>query len=567
MLISLQIRHFAIAEELLVSTSKGLNVITGETGAGKSIMIRALSLLLGQRADLSMIKHGKQRAEIQANFEVSNQPKLVALLHYLSLDDEQECQLRRIISVESGSKAFVNGRQVTLRVLHDIGEHLLNIHGQHEHQFLLQADKQRELLDQYANIQEDVLHLGVCYQELNQAIKQLNILQDNAISSQDKRSYLQFQADELDRFSPKNNEWEALQIQHQRIHNQAQLSENIISAEHALFRHEHNASEQLSTALHALSNAQEIDPSLTQVQQILLESQTLLNEAEGALNAASESVIFDESELAQIEQRYTTYVDLSQKHKIQPNALFSFHEGLLKQLADMDSPQLNEQAHRKNILSLTTNYQTLSTKISQQRKHYAKKLSTQVSELMQTLAMKGGTFNVRISPVNSNNKLIDETLSLEGVGHEWGNDQIYFEVSTNTGIPVMPLGKIASGGEISRISLALQLILSDQQSAPTLIFDEVDVGVGGKTAAIIGRLLAKLAQNRQIICITHLGQVAAFGNNHFHIEKNQNEHVQLKIIKLDESQRIEEIARMVGGELINTETRAHARALLKQSIL
>lgn len=568
MLSWLQIKNFAIAEHIELEPGTGLNVITGETGAGKSIIIRALSLVLGQRAETGMIKHGQSRSEIQAVFDISSNKAAKILLRELELDDEDECQLRRVIKAESGSKAYINGRMVTAGILRQVGELLLDIHGQNEHQSLLRTETQRELLDSYAGISDQVSSLQDCYQTLRQGFESLQQLRAEAAAAHERLDFLKYQVEELDRFAPEAGEWMTLHTQHQRIHHQAELVAALNVAEQALFGDSDQSSSadaQLSAALTVLEKAREFDPRLDELSRLISEAQTLVEEVETGLRQAAEGAAFDEQELASIEQRYTAFVDYARKHRVEPGQLYNLHQDLSQQLENSKNPQQSEQLLQDEIRTGLEVYRKLAVQLSQQRSDYAQRLSLAVTRSMQSLAMEGGEFKVVLSPVTPGLDMPDDVNLLDGIGRETGLEKISYEVSTNTGMPSLPLGRIASGGELSRISLAMQLNLADPTTANALVFDEVDVGVGGKTAAVIGKMLAQLASDRQILCITHLPQVASYGTRHFRVNKQQNDQVLLDIIALDEAGRVNEIARMVGGENTSDESLAHARSLIEDS--
>ena len=529
----IQIRHFAIADQVELDFDAGLSVITGETGAGKSIIIDALGLVLGQRADAGVIKHGHARAEIQVQFDISNLPTLKAQLVDLSLDEDNACQLRRVILADAGSKAYVNSRAVTVGTLRQIGEQLMDIHSQHEHQSLLRPDTQRELLDKYAGISGQVQQLKGIYHELHQACEALNLLRNEAASAHEQLSFLQYQVDELEQFAPEPEEWDTLHTSHQRIHHQAELVESIMVADQALFGSQGertaSASQQLNQAISSLEKAQAIDPTLKQSTDLLIEAQTLLLEGEQNLRRASESIELDEAELQAIERRYAGYMEFSRKHRVEPSDVYANYQKLIAQLGKMQNPDQSEQVLRDQIRLLAKNYQKLADNISAKREKYAVKLSRNITNSMQNLAMQGGQFELNLSKTENGLNLPSELDTLPPIGRETGYEKIVFEVSTNAGMPKQALAKIASGGELSRISLAIQMILSEVAAVNTLVFDEVDVGVGGKTAAVIGKMLAKLGESQQILCITHLPQVAAFGTRHFLAEKRQDEKVQLSI--------------------------------------
>jgi len=470
--------------------------------------------------------------------------------------------------VESGSKAYINGRMVTAGMLRKLGEKLMDIHGQHEHQSLLRAETQRELLDKYAGITEQVEQLKTCYQKLQKHITQLNQLRLNSASAHEKLDFLQYQVDELSRFAPQADEWTSLYTNHQRIHHQAELAAFVQNAEQTLLGSDSgqsSISSQLGYVISELERAQAIDPAFKDINELLHEAQTLLVESEDGLQRAVESVAFNESELEQIEQRYTAYMEFSRKHRVAPEQLFETYQALLSELDTAENPEQNEQAQLDDIRLLSKQYADLAETISRKRASHAHKLSKAISKAMQSLAMEGSRFDIVLQPVAAISSVSGCEAELSGVGRETGRESINFEVSTNAGMPGQALSKVASGGELSRISLAIQLILSDLATVNALVFDEVDVGVGGKTAAIIGKMLAQLAQSRQILCITHLPQVAAFGTAHYHVNKQQGKQVQLSIEALDETGKITEIARMVGGENVTDESLAHARSLIADS--
>lgn len=563
----LQIRHFAIANQIELEPGSGLNVITGETGAGKSIAIRALSQVLGQRADSSMVRHGCQRAEIEAGFTVDDNPAALELLRSLELDEDGECLLRRVISADSGSKAYINGRIVTATVLRQVGETLLDIHGQHEHQSLLHRDTQRTLLDRFAGISDQVQALQNNYHSLRESVTRLHALRSESAAAQEKLDFLKYQVNELEQFAPAPDEWAELHAAHQRIHHRADLVAALQTAEQCLFGEDMqglSADSQLGAALGALERVGEFDPDIAELGRLVSEARTLVEETRDGLRSAAESSAFDEQELAAIEQRYDTHIDLARKHRVDPEHLFEHYQRLCKDLDQVENPERSEQRLLEEINAAASTCREFAGRISGRRREAARRLSAGVSGSMQKLAMEGGTFSVALKPEAGNLAVEGLEQQLAGIGLDTGNESVVFEVSTNAGMPSLPLARVASGGELSRISLAIQLILADPNNAKTLVFDEVDVGVGGKTAAVIGKMLSQLAESRQILCITHLPQVAAFGNRHFQVEKRQGDQVDLTVRPLDEAGRIQEIARMVGGEHASEESLAHAQSLLQQ---
>ena len=379
--------------------------------------------------------------------------------------------------------------------------------------------------------------------------------------------------DELSQFAPQENEWPGLYNNHQRIHHQAELAALVKNAEQTLMGDESSQaslSSKLGLVISELDRAQAIASGFTDISDVLREAQTLLIESETSLQRAAESIELDEGELEQIEQRYAAYMELARKHRVEPEQLYDTYQVLLSELDIAENPEQNEHALSGEIQALGTHYAELAKTISQKRVSHARKLSKAITLAIQSLAMEGGEFNIVLQTTPGGSNPGDDDSQVPGIGRETGMESISFEVSTNTGMPGMPLSRVASGGELSRISLAIQLILSDLATVNSLVFDEVDVGVGGKTAAIIGKMLAQLAQNRQILCITHLPQVAAYGTRHYHANKQQGKQqgkqVKLSIEALDKSGKINEIARMVGGENLSDESLAHARSLIADSI-
>lgn len=558
MLERIELRNFAIAQHVSAELGDGLTVITGETGAGKSIMMDALALVLGERADSNIVRHGEARAEIEAEFDIRALPKAQKWLTEHDLDDGGLCVLRRIIPADRPSKASINGRSAPATLLRELGEQLVDIHSQHEHQSLLRADTQRELLDRYAGVSNEVRQLATIHDDLSALKTQLARLKHGAQESRDRLELLDFQIQELEAFSPGEQEWTSLAAQHKKIHYLAELNEAVAQALAAIDNDSGQSSGQAASRalLHSsqqrLLAASQFAPELEPAVKLLDEIDILLGETQQALAKVAESAELDPAELREIEARYSAFHELSRKHRVEPAQLFSTLAQLLAEKAALSHPEQEEARLKEVIASKQAEYDQLAAQITRQREPAAAQLSEAITALMQSLAMEGGFFQISL------------TSDPDTPGGRTGRETISFEVSTNRGMPAQAIGKIASGGELSRISLAIQVVVSDLATVPTLVFDEVDVGVGGKTAATVGTLLRQLAASHQIICITHLPQVAAQGQQHLNVSKGaaDSQSVSAEVIPLGEAARVEEIARMVGGEHVTEESLAHAKSLI-----
>ncbi len=555
MLERVEISNFTVAKDVALTFRPGLTVITGETGAGKSILMNALAIVLGARADAGIIRHQEDRAEIQAELNLPDTHAAHDWLRLNELDDDGHCSLRRVIPRDRASRAFINGRSVSASMLRELGGLLIDIHSQNEHQSLLGADTQRDLLDSYAQISAEVHALSEQFDELATLKRQLATLTTNARDTQDKLDLLNFQLQELETFAPEDQEWEALEQAHRRIHHLADVTEALGLANELLSEGDNAAIGALSQATQAISKAQEFEPRISEAVQMLEESRVLLDEASQHIQHISATTELDEAELSAITQRFSSYMELSRKHRIEPQALYAHYQDLCVQQSALLNPE-DEQVRLQAIIDETeTACLARARRVSTARTKAAKTLSAKVSKAMQKLGMEGGYFKIELNPH------ADQALSRHGL------ENTAFRVSTNKGMPDTLLSKTASGGELSRISLALQVIISDSATVPTLVFDEVDVGIGGKTAATVGQLLHELSRSRQIICITHLAQVAARGDQHMSVSKTtggrNQELASAQIFALDASHRVEEIARMVGGKDITESSLQHAKSLME----
>ncbi|QOJ23028.1 MAG: DNA repair protein RecN [Gammaproteobacteria bacterium] len=552
MLKQLSIKDFVIVDQVDLDFMSGFTVLTGETGAGKSILIDALTLALGERGDASQIRHGCERAEINVTFDISHLPALQQWLDEHDLQgDPDSCLMRRIIETGGRSRNYLNGHAVTLQQLRMAGEYLVAIHSQHAHQALLQKDAQRELLDAFAGCAELIRMVKEAYQHWQDCRQQRIALERRAAESHDKREQLEWQLQELTALNFSLPEWQTLQADHGRLSHVAALLAAADMAVDTLAENEQAVLAQITAVNNQLQNLLEYDGELRTITDLLDAAQIQVQESVYELKHYRQRLDLDPQALHDVEQRLSAIHATGRKFRVNPEELPALLESITQQLAALGS-----NADIGHFLDLEATAQSEFRKHAQElssiRQHAAKELSGKVSAAMQTIAMSGGEFSVAVIPME------------QGSAH--GLEQIEFQVAAHQGLPLRPLAKAASGGELSRISLAIQVITSKVGVVPTLIFDEVDVGIGGKVAEIVGNLLKQLGQERQVLCITHLPQVAATGDQQWQVVKSagqaENQPVVSTIAELDPQQRVEEIARMLGGVNITETTRQHAAEML-----
>jgi DNA repair protein RecN (Recombination protein N) len=554
MLAHINIRNFAIADRVDVEFGPGMTVLTGETGAGKSILIDALGLVLGDRADSSVIRHGSERAEIAVGFDIRNQPAAANWLREHELDMDDECQLRRIISREGRSRGFINNQPVPMQSLRELGERLVDIHGQHEHQSLLRPAVQRQLLDSYAEHGALLDDVGTRYREWAAA---RTALEQAVCSGEDRDArldLLRYQVSELDALGLSKEEVTNLGHEHDRLANAGQLLAACQRGlEHLNAETGTSVYQLASDTLSELEELSRLDSQLEPVTVLLNEILVLVQECTDGLRSYSDSLEIDPGLLRQLEERMGVLHDLARKHHCKPEELPGIHERLRGELdslehADRDLAELQARLDR-----LANDYLEAAQRLSASRVKAARKFGKQVSADMQDLGMPGGVFEVVIRHDG------DRSFSPHGL------DSIEFMVTANPGQPPSPLAKVASGGELSRISLAIQVICLKSGPIPTLIFDEVDTGIGGSVAEIVGQKLRALGDGRQVFCVTHLPQVAALAGSQIQVCKlTGDDTTRTRVRHLDRKERIDELARMLGGVKITSQTRKHAREMLAQ---
>ncbi|QID18162.1 DNA repair protein RecN [Nitrogeniibacter mangrovi] len=550
MLRRLSIRDFVIVDSLELDFAAGFGALTGETGAGKSILLDALGLVMGDRAESGVVRAAQSRAEIVAEFDVPDAPPLKAWLDEQMIDAEEGLLLRRVVDSAGRSRAWINGTSATLTQLREVGEWLADIHGQHAHHALLRGDAQRELIDRYAGLEtlaRDVARAWRHWQDARQALAQAAA---DAEGVQRERELLGWQVKELDELGFSLEEWAQLNQEHARLSHAAGLIEGASSAIDALEEGEAPIVASLERLSVRVAEMARIDGELAAAQELLNGAAIQADEALHALRAYRDRIDVDPEQLTELDARIAAVTDVARKHHVAPEELAGLHQRLATQLADL-SEAADPDKLAARVAEAEAAYRDLARGLSEARTPVAAQLGEQVTAAMQTLSMGGGAFEVTLVP------------EPEGSAH--GDERIEFRVAANPSQPLRPLAKVASGGELSRIGLAIQVITSRAAATPTMIFDEVDVGIGGRVAEIVGRMLQDLGQQRQVLCVTHLPQVAACADWQWSIAKQQVAGETLsRVMALDDNGRVDEIARMLGGVEITETTRRHAAEMLQR---
>ncbi|MBY0346401.1 MAG: DNA repair protein RecN [Neisseriaceae bacterium] len=549
MLMTLSVSQFVIVDRLELNFTEGFTVLTGETGAGKSIILDALGLLMGDRAEGSQVRVGQDRADLSARFDLSGLDKLLNFLLEQAVDVEEGTLLiRRVIDKNGRSKAFINGSSATLAQLKALGEHLVDIHGQHAHQSLSKIETQRELLDAFAGVQPLVIRVAEAFKAWSQAHKShaLAVAQSSILVQERER--LLWQTQDLEALQPRQGEWLELSSRHSRLSNSAELIIKTQSAVDTLADSDHDILSQLAQIKNSLIKLSSLDDGLNETIEMLAAAETEISEAVHNLRAYNEGLGEDDAELYEVESRLEALMSAARKYRIEPEVLpekwatWSAELQNLESRIDVGQLLVAEQRALEH-------YQMAAAELSSARQSAAAQLSDKISREMQNLAMDGACFAILLH----RNK--EPTA--------FGAETVECQVAANAGTPLRPMAKVASGGELSRISLALQVAISDVAAVPTLIFDEVDVGIGGRVAEVVGRLLKQLGRRYQVLSITHLPQVAAYGDQHWLVSKSTQDGLTLSQIEpLLPKARLNEIARMLGGELITEVTRHHAAEML-----
>ncbi len=555
MLNQIYIRDFAIIDTLALDLNCGMTVLTGETGAGKSILIDALGLVLGDRADSDTVRHGAKRAEISASFDIAAMAHIKKWLDAHDLDEDEECILRRVISANGGSKGYINGRPTPLQRMKELGEMLVDIHGQHQHQSILKAEVQRIALDDFAGHQKLANQVKALYQAWKDNRDKYQALQQAARDRDARLELLHYHVDEWAQLALAEGEHQQLEDEHKRLANAGKILAQCNTTLTALDNEAEN--DVLSTLNHnlsALEGLRNIDPRIAAVCDLLSEASIQIQEGCGELRHYIDQLNLNPERLQWVEQRLSSLYDIARKHHIDAEQLPQHFDELSAELDKLKSVDNQLDALQKTGFELEQQYQTQANKLSKQRKKTATILAAAVTEIVHQLGMPHGQFQINL------------TRRENVQPHPHGLETISFEVAANPGQPAKALNKVASGGELSRISLAIQVLLSSNQHIPTLIFDEVDSGIGGGVAETVGRQLRRLGHSHQVLCVTHLAQVAALGHQHLYVsKKTDGSTTQTHIQPLSNEQRLGEIARMLGGVEITQQTRAHAQEMIKQA--
>ena len=554
MLTQLTINNFAIVRQLEIELAKGMSVITGETGAGKSIAIDALGLCLGQRIETSMVREGQERAEICATFFIEPTNPAYQWLQAQELkdpDNPSDCILRRVINADGRSKAFINSTPVSASQLKEIGQYLIHINGQHASQLLLKNDYQLQLVDTFAHHNDLLAQMREDYRAWKNLQTQVKNFQQKVAENEAKKQLLQYQVEELDEFALRPNEYLELEEDQRRLSNSEQLTQLSQSALQLLSENETvSIDSMLYRATQYIDELSELDPRYVSVQTMLNDALIQVQEATSEVQHLASHIEQDPMLLQEIEQRLGQALQLARKHNVKPEELVEWHQKLKAELTALLDFSESEERLILEEKAAFEKMQNTAKQLHESRCQAAEKLAQQVTHSIKGLAMENAEFFIEV-----NSDLTKVAAN--------GADNIVFTLRSNLGQQAQPLAKVASGGELSRISLAIQVLTSDQSAIPTLIFDEVDVGISGKTASVVGKLLRQLGDKCQVLCVTHLPQVACHGHHQFNVEKfTVDDKTETKMTALSQEERVPALARLLGGSEITDLALANAQEML-----
>lgn len=555
MLKRIEIRDFAIIDQLGLDLGPGLTTLTGETGAGKSILLDALGLCLGDRTDRSMVPAEAGKSEVHGLFDVADTPHARAWLTEEALDEEDECLIRRVVQSNGRSQAWINGRPVTRHQLEQLGALLMGIHGQHAHQALMRPDTQRRTLDGFAAHPQRLEAVAELARRWRRVSAEIESLSGGSADHHDRIELLRYQLDELDEAAPSAEEMAELEREQRRLAGAGEIITACQQSLEALYDGETSAQSLIATAERELSAHGDVDARIDEVQQLLTTGQVQIDEACQALRQFADQLEMDPERLEAVETRLSRLHDLARKHQIEPEGLAEHAEALraeLDRLTSADERLVTLNAEKEKLFS---DYREAAQTLSESRQAAAAALSERVDALLGELGMAGAALIIAVDPDD------------QATPSDHGIDRVRFDVRTNPDQRPAPLQKVASGGELSRIGLALEVATADTAELPSLIFDEADTGIGGAVAEVVGRQLRALSAHHQVICITHLPQVAAQGMHQLQVDKRQNEsgRTVTDVRPLVGDQRVHEIARMLGGLEITENTLNHAREMLDQA--
>jgi DNA repair protein RecN (Recombination protein N) len=549
---NLQVRDFAIVDRIDIEFEPGMTVLTGETGAGKSILVDALGLVLGERGNAQLVRDGAKRAEFSVEFDVSALPNVSSWLEEQALDLDDDCLLRRVINVDGRSRAFINGNSVPLSQLKALGELLLDIHGQHFHQSLARRSIQRDLLDHFGGLLDDRAIVATHYIEWKALADRVEELTGAEADSAARLDLLTFQLQELDSLALEDGEFDALGSERRKLQNSGKLAEGVGRALDGLFDNDAgNANSLIADALRSVEQLVEFDQNLRPVLEMLNSASIQVTEAADTLRRYSEAVDMDPARRDWVEERLDSIQTISRKHRVTADELPELADRMRAEHDELSHAEERGQELEEQAVAARAEYRKQAKSLSKARQKAADRFAAAVTDAMHGLGMPGGVFQVQLTPLD------------DDAAKSWGLDQIDFLISANPGQAPQSLAKIASGGELSRMSLAIQVIASDGSAIPTMVFDEVDSGVGGGVAEMVGRRLQELGANRQVLCVTHLPQVASLADQHFRISKvTDGKSTRTRVSPLAQDERTEELARMLGGVEITRKTLEHAAEML-----
>ena len=555
MLVHLSVHNYAIVEHLDLELARGMSVITGETGAGKSIMLDALGLTLGDRADSGVVRPGADKADILATFDLGDIPEARTWLTERDLDTDGPCILRRVITAEGRSRGYINGTPCPLGDLKALGELLIDIHSQHEHQSLLKTDTHRRLLDEYAGATDLARQVQLAAQRWRQTRQELERLSNSGDEQRAQHQLLSYQLEEMENLNLGENELELLEQEHKNLTNAEALfgiCRQVI--DHCSESDSGNVLSALTVSLNRLTAVQNAPKALAEAANMIASAQIQVEEAVGELNRFLDHFDADPARLQQLEERLDALYTLARKHRVHPSELADLQQRLMEELEGLNANDESIARLGDELAAFARHYQEKASELSRLRQQAATQLAGAVELEIQRLGMPGGRFSIELRP-NSGEDLLPQGL-----------EQVELLVSANPGQPLKALAKVASGGELSRISLAIQVITAQTSRIPTLVFDEVDVGIGGPTAEIVGQLLRRLGERGQVLTVTHLPQVAAQGHHHLFVHKVRNsDATHTAVASLGKRERVEEVARMLGGIDLTKESLAHARKMVVTS--
>jgi len=565
LLTTLTVKNFTLVEQLEVDFNNGMTVLTGETGAGKSLMVDALAMALGDRADTDRIRSNCERAEVSAVFELDQAPRTMQWLEHNDFETENsnsinsssinECLLRRVLTREGRSRGYINGQSATMQQLRELGELLIDIHSQHEHQSLLRRETHRKILDDFAGCTELANKVEQLHQQWHTTKQILEHLENDSDEQTARHDLLSFQLSELDQLGLEQGELETLEQRQQILAN----AESILQDSQTLIQlcsetESFNLQSALNKALQLLQAMPNKPTPLEEAEKLLASAHIEVEEASREIQQHLDSFEADPEQLQQTEERLSTIYQLARKHKVPPKQLHQTHSNIKQELDKIAHGENDTAALKQQIEKLANSYMQQANKLTKKRAQAATELSSAIEQQFNALAMSGAKFLPTLSAVD------------EGEFRSFGLENIEFLICTNPGEPPRPLSRVASGGELSRISLAIQVIAAKNSSIPTMVFDEVDVGIGGATADVVGQLLQQLGEQGQVLCVTHQPQVAACAHHHLLVSKNTKKNITHSDVKpLLKTERTEEIARMLGGAKVTDTTLNHAKEMLESS--